>query len=238
MTVVRFPHMFYNCSYNSRFSFGSKILRFIRNKFSNHRLDLPKWLFEVFAARFVPDREQLHPDTLLSLHLIAMHKEGNALPQSSMKGGEADAFVDMLLESRHRAQAAIEALEVVTPFLVETLRYHWSTGQGTRLRHVIWSLYTCSHLVNLGDACSGLDTELANAMGAVIAARLALGPEVEDQLRYILDTSGEFARFDEVEKLTPENMAVIYPPNASHHKDLRRLADADEALAGILSERA
>lgn len=198
---------------------------------------MPNWLFEVLASYFDPAWEQPHPDMLLSLRLIAMQNKGNAPSQSSIQEEEVDAFMGMLRESRQRAQAAMAALEAVTPFLVETLKHHWSTGQGTRLRHVIWSLYTCSHLVNLGDACSGLDTELAHAMGAVIAARLALGPEVENQLRYILETSGEFARFDEVGKLTPENMAVIYPPNASDHKDLRRLADAGEALARILSER-
>lgn len=87
----------------------------------------------------------------------------------------------------------------MTPLLIETLTYHWSTGQGGRLRNILWSLYTCSHLVNLGDACSGLDTDLAEAVGTVINARLIFGPEVEPLLGEILRVSGEFVRFNQEE---------------------------------------
>jgi len=98
-----------------------------------------------------------------------------------------------------RQEQAARKLAEVTPLLTETLTHHWSTGQGTRVRHILWSLYSCSHLVNLGDACSGLDANLAEAVGTAIHARLSYGPEVEPLLGEILRVSGEFARFDREE---------------------------------------
>ncbi len=118
------------------------------------------------------------------------------------------------------------ALEKATPLLIETLSRHWSTGQGTRVRHILWSLYTCSHLINLGESCSGLDTRLAKALAAAVAARMILGPEVEPTLRHILQTSGEFARFDKEESETPGHLPVIYPPAPAEARTFREMADS------------
>jgi hypothetical protein len=101
-----------------------------------------------------------------------------------------------------RQEQAARKLAEVTPLLTETLTHHWSTGQGTRVRHILWSLYSCSHLVNLGDACSGLDA--------------------------ILRVSGEFSRFDREETATPEGLPVIYPPTPASAETLRQLADSAE----------
>lgn len=127
-----------------------------------------------------------------------------------------------------RHEEAARKLVEVTPLLTETLTRHWSTGQGTRVRHILWSLYSCSHLVNLGDACSGLDTNLAEAVGAAIHARLIFGPEVEPLLGEILRVSGEFARFDREEIATPDGLPVIYPPTPASAETLRQLAVAAE----------
>lgn len=125
-----------------------------------------------------------------------------------------------------RQEQAARKLAEVTPLLTETLTHHWSTGQGTRVRHILWSLYSCSHLVNLGDACSGLDVNLAEAVGTAIYARLRYGPEVEPLLGEILRVSGEFARFDREETATPEGLPVIYPPPPASEEKLRQQADA------------
>lgn len=127
-----------------------------------------------------------------------------------------------------RQEQAVRQLAEVTPLLTETLTHHWSTGQGTRVRHILWSLYSCSHLVNLGDACSGLDANLAEAVGTAILARLKYGPEVEPLLGAILRVSGEFARFDREETATPDGLTVIYPPTPASAETLRQLADAAE----------
>lgn len=132
---------------------------------------------------------------------------------------------------RQRATEVMAALDQAAPFLVETLTFHWSTGQGTRVRHVLWSLYTCSHLVNLGDACTGLDRRLAEALAAAVTARLLLGPEVESRLREILKASGEFARFDSQESATPDHLPIIYPPASADARTFREMADALDHLA-------
>lgn len=82
--------------------------------------------------------------------------------------------------------------------------------------------------MNLGDACSGLDANLAEAVGAAILARLKYGPEVEPLLGEILRVSGEFARFDREEIATPEGFPVIYPAPPASAETLRQLADAAE----------
>lgn len=124
------------------------------------------------------------------------------------------------------AHEIADAFVRTAPLLTETLSHHWSTGQGTRVRHILWSLYTCSHLVNLGEACSGLDRRLAEAVATAIAARLILGPEVEPALREILQNSGEFARFERKEAVTPQHLPVIYPPAPADARRLREMADA------------
>lgn len=127
-----------------------------------------------------------------------------------------------------RREQAARKLAEVTPLLTETLTRHWNTGQGTRVRHILWSLYSCGHLVNLGDACSGLDADLAEAVGTAIHARLRYGAEVEPSLGEILRVSGEFARFEREETATPEGLPVIYPPTPARAETLRKLADAME----------
>lgn len=117
------------------------------------------------------------------------------------------------------------------PILTDTLSHHWSTGQGTRVRHVLWSLYTSTHLINLCDACSGLDAQLAQALSAAISARLILGPVIEESLGEVLKKSGEFIRFDQEEKNTPDHLPVIYPPAASDGRTFRKLADSLDCMS-------
>lgn len=135
-------------------------------------------------------------------------------------------------EGRQRAIQVAAAFEQVVPLLTETLTFHWGTGQGTRVRHVLWSLYTCSHAINLGDACSGLDSRIAEALLAAVAARLILGAEIEPVLGEILRISGEFARFDEREQSTPEHLPVIYPPPPLDSRSLRLMADSMDCVDG------
>lgn len=169
-----------------------------------------------------------------NLYLVAANASGVSMPRhriamnlsdietESTRGPSGHAFRNV------RQEQAARKLAEVTPLLTETLTHHWSTGQGTRVRHILWSLYSCSHLVNLGDACSGLDANLAEAVATAIHARLKYGPEVEPLLGEILRVSGEFARFDREETATPDGLPVIYPPTPASTETLRQLADAAE----------
>lgn len=135
-----------------------------------------------------------------------------------------------LREERRKASHVAADFEQAVPLLTETLTKHWGTGQGTRVRHILWSLYTCSHTINLGDACSGLDRPLAEALSAAVSARLILGPEVESPLREILQSSGEFTRFDEMERSTPKHLPVLYPPASEDARTLRKMATSLDHL--------
>jgi hypothetical protein len=129
-----------------------------------------------------------------------------------------------------RQEQAARKLVEVTSILTETLTHHWSTGQGTRVRHILWSFCSCSHLVNLDDACSGMDATLADAVGTAIYACLKYGSEVEPLLGEILHVSGEFARFDSEDTTTLEGLPVIYPPTPASAETLRQLAGAAERI--------
>lgn len=123
------------------------------------------------------------------------------------------------------------ALADATPKLMEVLEEHWSTGQGTRVRSLIWSLYNGSGLVQLGYTCSGLDPELGEAVAAAIRARLALGPDVEPILKEILENSGEMARMNAATDATPADQAILYPGPPASARSLRELADSVERQA-------
>ena len=53
--------------------------------------------------------------------------------------------------------------------------------------------------------------------------------EKDEMLRRVLTESGEFARYDEAARDTPEDEEVIYPPLQISVESLRELADAAES---------
>lgn len=159
--------------------------------------------------------------------------EGRGQPEDD--ADDSGWAIRQLREANQKASAlrksATADLERVAPLLTETLRDRWDTGQGTRARQLLWSLYNGSGLVALGYTCSGFDPELAEALAAAIRARLALGADVEDALKKILTDGGEFARFNAAADRTPEPHVVVYPPMPVSGETLRDLADSLEATA-------
>lgn len=125
---------------------------------------------------------------------------------------------------------ALEQLEATLPLLTDTLRHHWSTGQGKRVRAIVWSLYGGDHPVGLGYALSGLDTKLARALGSAIAARVEAGAAVEPFLKTVLEESGELRRFEEADAKIPDHLPTPYPPPEMTARQLRELADALDIL--------
>jgi hypothetical protein len=104
-------------------------------------------------------------------------------------------------------------------------------GQSLKVRHIVWSLYTCSHLVPLGDFCSGLDTAVARAVAAAVSARLLAGGEAEERLGAILEAAGEFAHRDRmVPRMFERGMGVEYPLPCSSAAHLNALAAAKQKL--------
>lgn len=125
---------------------------------------------------------------------------------------------------------ALEQPEAALPLLTDTLRQHWSTGQGKRIRAIVWSLYGGDHPVGLGYALSGLDDKLARAIGTAIQARVSAGAAVEPLLKTVLEDSGELRRYQEVAAKLPEHLPVPYPAPELTAAQLRELADALDIL--------
>lgn len=92
--------------------------------------------------------------------------------------------------SRHRELAAHARadLTAATPTLVVAIRHQ--SGQSRKIEAILWSLWNDEHPVSLGDALSGLDTDLAVAVIAMISASSHGDGEADDLLRDIIDQSG------------------------------------------------
>ena len=128
-----------------------------------------------------------------------------------------------IIEHKEAARAGLdEALTTIT----EAIRQHWSTGGGRRLRQIVWSLWNGDTLVALYDVLGGLDYDLGRAVAKLLEAQLMGALDSDDFLRHVLTESGEFARYDEAARDTPEGEDVIYPPLPVSTERLRDLADA------------
>lgn len=74
------------------------------------------------------------------------------------------------------------------PVLVDALRYQ--SGQSRKVEALLWSTWNDTHPVNVCDALSGLDSKLAQAAVAMVAARAHLGGNADELIRQIIDQSG------------------------------------------------
>lgn len=139
-----------------------------------------------------------------------------------------NSFLVDAAEADRLKHEALAKLDVMVPVLTAALRHH--SGQSEKVRQILWSLYTCSHLMPLGHACSGLDTAVALAVVAAIEARLLAGGEVEDRLQAVLTETGELARCNEAEAAQAlQGLPMQYPLPMECSKRLRELAEVVEA---------
>ena len=85
-------------------------------------------------------------------------------------------------------------------------------------------------MVALGDVLTNFDTRLGSAVAKVISAKILGVIDDDDVLRRVLEESGEFARYGEAAKKTPEDEEVLYPPIQMSADSLRCLAEASTKL--------
>jgi hypothetical protein len=104
---------------------------------------------------------------------------------------ESSADPDALAElaaainlQRNLAEQARAALEAATPILVSAIRHR--SGQSLRIETLLWSVWSGE----LCDALAGLDTKLAQAALAMIAARAHLSGDADGMLRRIIVATG------------------------------------------------
>lgn len=141
---------------------------------------------------------------------------------------ENDFMVQLHIIKEHK-QAAKVGLDEALATITKAIRQHWSTGGGTRLRQIVWSIWNGETFIGLYDVLGGLDYDLGCAVAKLLEAQLVGALDSDDYLRRVLTESGEFARYDEAQRDTPEGEEVIYPPLPISVERLRKLADAAES---------
>lgn len=127
---------------------------------------------------------------------------------------------------KEHKQAAKSGLDEALTTITQAIREHWSTGGGTRLRQIVWSLWNGNTVVGLYHVFGGLDYDLGRAVAKLVEAWLVGAVDDDKYLRRVLTESGEFARYDEAQRDTPDGEEVIYPPLPISADRLRGLAEA------------
>ena len=151
-------------------------------------------------------------------------------PTTEDKDDVENSFMVQLQIIKEHKQAAKVGLDEALITITEAIRQHWSTGGGTRLRQIVWSIWNGETLIGLYDVFGGLDYDLARAVAKLTEAQLVGALDSDDYLRRVLTESGEFACYDEAQRDTPEGEEVIYPPMPVSPERLRKLADAAESI--------
>lgn len=139
-------------------------------------------------------------------------------------------FAAQMRKVRERQEAATVGLDEALAKIKDSLTHHWSTGSGRRLRQIVWSIYNGSTLLALGDVLTNFDSDHGEAVAVLIRAKLTGVDDIDGRLKRVLKASGEFARYDEAAKETPEDEEVLYPPIQVSADSLRRLAESATKL--------
>lgn len=160
--------------------------------------------------------------------MLGIMNDAIEFDDDSARAAALREFSAAMGKSRERAKKSLVDLKAALPVLERAL--YGDSGQSQRVRHIVWSLYTCDHLVPLGNVCSGLDVDVAEAVAAAITARLFAGAEVESLLKGIMTDSGEFNRLNAVRKeQQAQDLPIQYPLPLESAKRLRELAEVAEA---------
>lgn len=89
---------------------------------------------------------------------------------------------------RQLANQARAGLTAATPILIDALRHH--SGQSAKIERILWSCWNDEQSVSLCYTLTGLDSRLAQAAVAMIAARAHCGGNADDLLREVITESG------------------------------------------------
>lgn len=159
-------------------------------------------------------------------------------PTEEEKQATLGAFFAAVKESEARRDEAATGLDAALEKITEALTHHWTTGSGRRLRQIVWSIYNTRTLLALGDVLTNFDADFGEAVAVLIRAKLAGVDDLDDRLKRVLKVSGEFARYEDAQRDTPEDEEVLYPPMQISAESLRRLANSAAKLeARIEAER-
>ena len=96
-------------------------------------------------------------------------------------------LITAISRRRTLAAQACDALTAATPALVEAIRHR--SGQSLKIERILWAAWNGE----LCDQLAGLDTDLAQAAVAMIAARAHMTGNADPLLRKIIVDSGSQA---------------------------------------------
>ena len=84
---------------------------------------------------------------------------------------------------RKLASQARAELAAATPLLIAAILH--GSGQSAKIEHVLWGCWNGE----MCDALAGLDTNIAEAVLAIISARAFMGGDADELLRQIIEKS-------------------------------------------------
>jgi len=105
--------------------------------------------------------------------------------------GKDDALAAVLQQARQSRQLASKAkadLIEAAPLLTQAIGS--GSGQGQRIERLLWSIWNGENKVGLCDDLTCLDSKLAQAAIALLAARAHLGGDADSLLSDIIARSG------------------------------------------------
>lgn len=135
-------------------------------------------------------------------------------------------FQSMMREGLNMEKKAYAALEAAIPEIVAVIQMR--CGSSYRLARLVWSCWNGQNLVGLCNDLSGFDIKNQRNVLALLNARLVLGGNADKLIRAILEKSGEFRRFEEQARATPDDRYVPYPLPQAAPDYLREMAAAIE----------
>jgi hypothetical protein len=141
------------------------------------------------------------------------------------------ALQSFFAASRKSAQArdaARERLTAAAPILTRAIR--GGSGQGVKVRAIVWSCWNGSHFVGLCDVLCGLDVDIADAVVSLIYARAHLSGDADELIREILCASGEWDAMERAGERVPEGCDFVYPLPLHSLPELRSTVRTMEAL--------
>ena len=91
-------------------------------------------------------------------------------------------------QARILANTAKAKLEEASPLLIQAIANR--SGQGAKVEELLWSAWNGENKAGLCDCLCGLDTNLADAVLALLAARAHMGGDADPLLQIIISSSG------------------------------------------------
>lgn len=119
-----------------------------------------------------------------------MNDEPFLIHESTPQEREAalQSFFAATRQSRILANTSKAKLEEASPLLIQAIAT--GSGQGAKIEEILWSVWNGDNKTGLCNSLTGLDSNLAEAVLALLAARAHMGGDADPAIKRIIDSSG------------------------------------------------